>query len=499
MRAGLRERAMTASVGQSGGRSVRRRLACVRVSLAAMLAVVPALLMPLAATGETLREAMAAAYTSNPRLDAERARLRATDEEVPRAQSGYRPQINGSVELSRTRVDSTPATTSSGSARPRGYEVNVRQPVFNGFQTTNAVREAEAGVRVGRENLRLVETQTLLEAATAYMDVVRDIAIARLRENNVAVLTRELRAAEIRRDAREVTVTDVAQAQARRARAISGQDLAKANLNVSRATYERVVGSPPGRLTEPPLANKHLPSSLQDALAIAERESPNVGSALYREQAARHAVDKVWGELLPRVDVEASYAHVDEPSSSVDQTSSAQVTGRLTVPFYQGGEVHARVRQAKHTHVSRLQEIEQARTETQANVTAAWARLVAARAQMKSDQVQVSAARSALDGVRQEELVGQRTVIEVLNAQQEYLDAQVQLTVTRRDVIVAGYSLLAAMGRLTADVLGLTSQVYDPEEHYLETRRKWLGVSITHADGRHERVEVAEEAESIKD
>ena len=476
------------------------RLACRRVSVLAMFLAAPlALALAAPANAESLREALASAYQSNPRLDAERARLRATDEEVPRAKAGYRPQIEGAAEIGRSNSDTSPATAGSGRTNPKGYELSVRQSIFSGFQTQNAVAEAEAGVRVGRENLRFVESQVLYEAAAAYMDVVRDQAIVRIRENNVTVLTRELEAAETRRAAREVTKTDVAQARARRARAVSAADVAKADLKVSRATFARVVGHPPMGVTEPPLKNKFLPRSLTEALAVAEHESPNVGSALYREQAARHAVDKIWGELLPQVQVEATYEHFEDASRSIERSRNASITGRVTVPFYEGGGVHARVRQAKHTHVSRLQEIEQARSETHANVTAAWSRLMAARAQMRSDEVQVEAGRTALEGVREEEKVGQRTLLDLLNAEQEYLDAQVALATTRRDLVVAGYALLAAMGRLSAEHLALTQYVYDPEDNYHESRQKWFGLSITHFDGRRELVDVADDSNQPDD
>ena len=201
----------------------------------------------------------------------------------------------------------------------------------------------------------------------------------------------------------------------------------------------------------------------------------------------------------PQVRLEASYEHFDEASRTVDQTRQATLTGRVTVPLYEGGGVQARVRQAKHTHVSRLQEIEQARSETQANVTAAWSRMMAARAQLQSDEVQVEAARTALDGVREEEKVGQRTLLDVLNAEQEYLDAQVALISTRRDLVVASYGLLAAMGRLSAEGLALTQTVYDPEENYREVRHKWFGLSITHADGRRETMRVSDEQEGPDD
>ncbi len=456
----------------------------------AFVTAVLAAFAPATTKAETLRDAITAAYFSNPRLDAERARLRATDEGVSQAKSGYRPTVTGTASIGRQNLNQSGSFDTKGATNPAEYELRIEQSVFNGWQTTNAVNEAEANVRAGRENLRFTESQTLLDAATAYMDVVRDQALVSLRMQNISVLTRELRAAEERRVVKDVTLTDVAQARARRARAVSAADLAKANLRVSRANYERVIGHPAASVYGPPLHMKFLPRSLDEALIAAERESPNVISALYREQAARHAVSRAWGGLLPAVNLEASYRNRTGVSPTLSDETTAQIGGRLTVPFYRGGELHSRVRQAKHTHVSRLQEIEQARAEAQANVTAAWSRLMAARAQLRSDRVQVSAARNALEGVREEEKVGQRTLLDVLNAEQEALDAEVSLTQTRRDLVVAGYSLLSEMGRLTAGQLELAANIYDEEQHYNDSRDKWFGISITHANGRKETMNV---------
>jgi outer membrane protein len=215
-------------------------------------------------------------------------------------------------------------------------------------------------------------------------------------------------------------------------------------------------------------------------------------SALYREEAARYAVERIWGELLPEVRLEASYAHRMNPGASVDEQDVASVTGRVNIPLYAGGETHARIRAAKHTHVSRLQEVEQAKTEVMALITQAWSRFQSARAQLRSDKVQVDAFRTALEGTREEEKVGQRTILDVLNAEQELLDAEVQLVSTRREVVVAAFQLLAVMGRLSAAQLHLLEEVYDPDAHYDEVRRKWFGIDITHADGRRETVEAAD-------
>ena len=443
------------------------------------------------AQAETLNQALASAYEYNPQLDAERARLRATDEEVTRARSGFRPVIQGSADINYqyNRQRGTFGTNES-EVKPKGYSIDAVQPIFSGFRVINAVNEQEANVRAARETLRAVEQDVLLQAVTAFMDVVRDQAIVRLRENNVTVLTRDLRATQDRFNVGEVTRTDVAQAEARRAGSVSALDLARANLRTSRAAFERVVGNPPSNLTEPGVPNKVLPRSVEEASGISAKESPNVIASLYREQAARHTVDRIWGELLPSVQLEAGYNRRYDTSRAVDESESTSVTGRLNVPIYQGGEVHARVRQSKHTHVSRLQEIEQQRSEVQAAVVSAWSSYQAAIAQLASDQAQVNANRTALTGVREEEKVGQRTILDVLNAEQELLNSEVNLVTTKRNLVVASYNVLAQVGRLDVKVLGVSGTVYDPEAHYHEVRRRWFGISITHRDGRREQLDV---------
>jgi outer membrane protein len=330
----------------------------------------------------------------------------------------------------------------------------------------------------------------LLEAVTAFGDVVRDAAIVRLRENNVTVLTRDLRATQDRFNVGEVTRTDVAQAQARRAAAVAALDLARANLKTSRATFERVIGHPPSNLVEA-RASSLVAKTLAENVEISLRESPSVVGALYREQAARFNIELVRGELLPTAQLEANYAKRFDDTAGLDWSETSSVTGRLTVPFYTGGEVQARVRQAKQTHIQRLQEIEQARTETQAQVVTAWSQLQAAQAAVESDQTAVNANRIALAGVREEERVGQRTLLDVLNAEQELLNAEVNLATDQRNVVVASYTVLSTIGRLTAQDLGVSALVYDMEAHYHDVRRKWFDISITHSDGRREVLEAA--------
>ncbi|HET8645492.1 MAG TPA: TolC family protein, partial [Vicinamibacteria bacterium] len=276
----------------------------------AVAAVLVALLVcaaPSPVRAETLLEALAAAYKFNPRLDAGRALQRATDEEVPRALSGYRPQVTGSADTSyQKQITEGPLVSSNTESNPRGYTVGAVQPLFRGFRTVSAVSAAEATVRAGWETLRITEASVLLEAVTAYGDVVRDTAIVKLRENNVTVLTRDLRATQDRFNVGEVTRTDVAQAQARRAAAVAALDLARANLKTSRAAFERTIGHPPSNVVEA-RPSKLVPKTVQEAVEISARESPNVVAALYREQAARFAIDLIRGELLPTVQLEANY------------------------------------------------------------------------------------------------------------------------------------------------------------------------------------------------
>ncbi len=449
------------------------------------------------ARAESLLEALSATYGYNPRLDAERAFQRGTDEEVARAMSGYRPTVTGEADINWQRDDQRPSSPFDGVTKPRGYTIQGVQPLFTGFRTYNAVNNAEATVRAERENLRDVERQVLLQAVTAYMDVVRDQELVRLNENNVNVLSRELKAAQDRFSVGEVTRTDVAQAEARRADAVSRLDAARANLRTSRGSFQQVVGHPPEGLSWPAPPERDIPNGLQDAIGISNNENPLVVAALYREQAAKYLVDQIRGELLPSVQLEASYTDRFQPATTIDELETGIVTGRLTVPIYEAGDVYARVRQAKQNHIGALQQIEQIRTEQQQTLVASWSQLEAARAQVESDKVSVESNKVALQGVREEEKVGQRTLLDVLNAELEYLNSQVNLETDRATLVIAAYSVISAMGRLDVAWIGAAAYVYDPVVHYKEVRRKWIGVSITHADGRVEQLDttpVEEEA-----
>ena len=453
------------------------------VALACCFALAP--LAP-AAHAETIADALAQAYRSNSKLDAARATLRATDEEVARANSGYRPTVNGTTDWGFQDVTTRPAVggATSTETHPRGYAGTAVQPLFRGGRVLNTVRSAEAQVRAGREILRGVEQTVLLDSATSFLDVIRDQSILKLRESNVKVLSEELKATRERFAVGEVTRTDVAQSEATLAAARSQLDLARSNLQTSRAAYERNVGSAPGQLMAPKGLEKLLPRTLDDAVGISSRENPTVVNSLYNEQQARHAIDTIWGELLPSAQLTAQYSKRYDVSAAVNETDSKSIVGSVTVPLYSGGEVQARVRQAKQTHISRIQQIEQARTETKSAVVSAWASLIAARAQLISDNTQVSSAQTALAGVREEERVGQRTLLDVLNAEQVLLNARVAVVTDQRNIAVAAFTVMSTVGRLNVQELGNVDTAYDPNVHYHEVRRQWWGISITRADGR---------------
>jgi outer membrane protein len=442
------------------------------------------------ADAETLRDALASTYATNPQLDAERARLRATDESVSQANAQFRPIITGNGTLGYQNSQTNPSSPNNGTFHPKSVGLTVTQPIFRGFRSINGVNVAEANVRAGRETLRATEQVVLIGAITAFMDVVRDQAILKLRENNRKVLADTLRSTQDQFRVGEVTRTDVAQAEASLSGAVSAIELAKANLKSSRATYERFVGRPPSALVEPKGLGRMLPKTLNDAIGIATQEVPAVVSALYQEQSARFNVDLIRGELLPTLSVQGTYTDTFEPSKALEESRSATVTGQLNVPIYEQGSVYSRVRQAKHTQLAALQEIQRTKTEAQATAIAAWSQQQAARAQLVSDMASVEANRIALAGVREEEKVGQRTKLDVLNAEQAYLNAQVNLVSTRRNAIVNDYTVLQAIGRLNMQELAAAPQVYDPEEHYFEVRRQWWGLDITHRDGHRERLDL---------
>ena len=354
--------------------------------------------------------------------------------------------------------------------------MQLTQPIFEGFQNLNAIRQAKSTVQAAREALRTVERTVLLDAATAYVNVVRDTAIVRLRENDVSVLSEQLKATNDRFDVGEVTRTDVAQAEARRSEALATLAAAQANLKTSRAAYEQIIGHPPGNLVTPASIRHLLPSSINEAMTLGDGENPIILAAVYNEEASLYAVQQIMGELLPEVTLEAQYEKRFDQSQSLKELETTTVTGRVNVPFYQGGSVSARVRQAKETNNQLKREVEDARLRVHADVIANWGILQSSGPAISSAQAAVAANKIALTGVREEEKVGQRTTLDVLDAQRELLNSQIGLVTALRDRIVAEYSLYAAIGRMDAQTLGLPVPYYDPIEHYDIVKGKWCGL-----------------------
>lgn len=438
---------------------------------------------------QSLTEALATAYTNNPELGAERARLRATDEGVPQALAGMRPSATATTDYGyQTSHSLSGGIGSAGSAtrvntEPYGYEVAVRQTLFDGFQTINRTAQAEANIQAGRGILSNTEQNVLLSAATAFLDVRRDLAIVGLRQNNIDVLREELNSTQARFDVGELTRTDVAQSEARLSGSISAVSAARADLAASKATYEQIVGRAPGTLAPPPNMISKLPRTVTAAHAIAQEGHPAILSALHSVTASDHNVDAIQGEFMPRLSVEGSFRERYGATAPGSYNSAASVIGRLTIPLYQSGSVSSRVRQAKETGTQRRLEVETIRAQVRAAVTASWDGLVAARAQIVAGQQSVRAAGVALDGVRQEAQVGQRTTLDVLNAQQELLDARVQLAIIERNEQVATFNLIAAIGRLNAGNLNLAVANYDPSIHYDSVRGQWWGVDADMFEG----------------
>ncbi len=431
------------------------------------------------ARAETLEDALVAAYNSNPDLRAERANLRSVDENVSQAISGWRPTVSldGSVGLTNRVSAPSFSPDRSQDLEPVTGAATVTQPVFTGFQTLNSFRQAQAQVRAGRANLISVEQQILLAAVTAYIDVWRDTAVVSLNQNNVAVLRKQLEAAQDRFSVGEITRTDVAQSEARLSGAISALITSESQLTNSRATYARIVGNSPGTL-EPPPALPPLPPTQDEALSIALTTNPDLERARNNERAAAFSVAVTRGSLLPQISFQGQLATAEDTSITGSQSGEKSISGQLSWPFYQGGRVQSQIRQARQLKRQNQALIISADRETREGVAQAWSGLTSARATIESDREQVRANEIAYEGVQREAEVGSRTTLDVLDAEQELLDARVALVSSQRNEIIAGYQLLEAVGHLTAERLELPVEAYDPLRNYRSVKWRPFGTWI---------------------
>jgi outer membrane protein len=423
-------------------------------------------------SAENLTGAFAAAYSSNPTLRAERARLRATDELVPQALSGWRPTITAQASAAQEWHGNNVQKRYSND--PKTLSITLSQPIFRGFKTVESTKVAQANIKAGRAQLLSVEQNVLFNAVQAYLNVARDRQILSLRQTNVQFLKKQLQASQARFSAGELTRTDVAQSRASLSGAQASVAVAVANVKASEANYETVIGRKPGKLAAAHMAKG--PKSLDSALATAQENNPNILAAAFVEEAATHQVEVVKGDLLPSISITGTASVSDDPSVGIERSDFETVQGVLTIPLYEGGRVYSSVRQAKQiASQNRIQVIGAVRA-VRENVYNAWNNLAASRESLASVGAQLSASKLALDGVKQEYLVGSRTTIDVLNAQQALLNVQVTQLSAKHDQLLASYQLLAAIGHLTSDYLGL-GDLYDPTEHYDDVRGKWIGLS----------------------
>jgi outer membrane protein len=436
---------------------------------------------PAPAVAETIEAALVRAYQGNPQLNAQRAQVRSIDENVPQALAGYRPQAALSASAGVQYTDSFGSAPLIGGEfhgvdPPRSAGLTVTQTLYNGGQTGNKTRAAESQASGAREALRLLEQTVLLSAATIYMDYLRDAAIVEVQRNNTKVLEETLVTTRARYQYGELTLTDVAEAEAQLAAGKTQQLTAEANLTTTASNYRRIVGDEPKQLTPGAPVDRFLPATLPAAVALGLVQNPNVTAAMFGIDVNYLQVKVAEGALLPTVTLQAAVQQSYEQQLVIYRTFDAAATAQLTVPVYQGGAEYSLIRQSQETLAQQRYNLDVVHDQTRANVVTAWGQLVAGKAQVASAQAQVTASEIALDGVRDEARAGQRITLDVLNAQQALVNARVALVTAQHDRVVASYAVLNAVGRLAPQVLHLATSAYDPSVHYHQVRDKWYGV-----------------------
>jgi outer membrane protein len=454
--------------------------AALRILAAASLATIGAA----AAGAETISGALIKAYLTNPDINTQRAAVRAADEGVPEANAGYLPTISaqGNIGIERAQTgligaDNSVAGSATDTLFPRGYGVTANETVFNGNKTINSIRQAESKVFGAREQLRNTEQNTLLAGVTAYMDVLQDTAILDLDRNNVQVLQEQLRETRDRFTVGEVTRTDVAQAEASLSSAQATALSAEATLEAAVARYRQVIGDQPTSLAPvKPIANP-LPKTLPQAISISQIEHPAITASLHGVDAAQLQIKIAESALYPTVGVSASFTNQFDASGVPGlHVLSGQVVGQLTIPIYQGGAEYAATRQAKESLSQQEMQTDSERNQVRQAVVAAWGLNTAAVGVVRAARAAVAANEVALTGVREEAKVGQRTTLDVLNAQQALLQARTTLVQAEHDQVVDSYSLLSSVGRLNIPTLGLNVPEYDPRVHFDQVKSKWIGL-----------------------
>src|ERR1700739_2672653 len=447
---------------------------------------------PAPVLADTIEAALVRAYQDNPLLNSQRAQVRSTDENVPQALSGYRPRVALTASAGEQYTDTNSTLGGSpntivrtevhGIDPPRSAGLTVTQTLYNGGQTANRTRAAESQVSGSREALRVLEQTVLLSAATIYMDYLRDAAILEVQRSNTRVLEQTLKQTRDRFNVGEVTRTDVAQSEAQLAAGKTQELTAEANLVTTRSNFRRIIGNEPEALAPGSPVDRFLPGTLPGAVDLSLVQNPNVTAAMFGIDVNFLQVKVAEGALLPTVSLQAAVQQSYEQTLQVYRSFGASAIAQLSVPVYQGGAEYSLIRQSKETLAQQRLVLEQTRDQTRANTVTAWGQLVAGKAQVASAQAQDTASVVALNSVREEAKAGQRTTLDVLNAQQALVNARVALVTAQHDRVVASYAVLNSVARLSPQVLKLSTAAYDPSVHYHQIRNRWIGVRTP--DGR---------------
>lgn len=436
--------------------------------------------VPAAAWAEALPDALVKAYQTNPQINAERARQRATDENVPQALAGYRPQIVASLSagLQAVRNLLPDNTIQTATLKPWTIGVTVSQTLFNGFRTANSVRVAELQVQSGREALRNVGQGVLLDAVTAYTNVLANQSLVEAQRSNVAFLRETLSITQRRLNAGDVTPTDTAQAEARLSRGLADLNAAEVALAVSQATYAQVIGNAPSALRAAEVVDRYLPKSREDSIAMAIREHPAVMAAGFDVDVASTNIRVAEGTLLPSASLQGSVSRSrdSDPTLGTFATDQASIVANVTAPIYDGGQAASQTRQAKEVTAQSRLVLDQVRNQARTAAVSAWVANEGAKIAVSASESEVKAATVALQGVQREAAGGQRTTVDVLNSQADLIQARARLIGALRDRVIASYTLLSAVGHLDVKTLSLNTPDYLPEVHYHQVRDAWHGL-----------------------
>ena len=431
-------------------------------------------------SAETLNESLVRAYNSNPKLIAERSKVRAIDEKVSQAMAKRRPEIRVSGNYGYRKISRKYGSGASTdiSNQPQSIDLAISQNLFRGYRTQAELNIAENKVAAARSSLIDAEQSIFLEVVDTFVTVLRDDAVLDLQNKNVVVIKQQLQAVRDRFDVGELTRTDVAQGESRLARAIADKASAFANAQKSRAELHKLTGNSALSLNQPSLPDS-LPGSVSDTVALALNNNPQIVTAEFNERAARHAIKVAEGHLLPTVTVDAILAREKDIISSGNQDTKSTLRARFSIPIFQSGAEYSLIREAKQTASRRLSELAISRRFVENRARDAWENFMVAQARITSFEVAVRAQEIAFEGVEQESKVGSRTILDVLDAEQELLDSKVKLENAKRVLIVSGFSLLSVTCKLTADNLGLGVDIYDPSENLENIRNKLFGRTIS--------------------